>query len=55
MGTITVVNNVSLDGVMQGPGSGRRLFTDRVPVARLKLVDSVVTTTGVVIASYETV
>jgi len=36
-------------------GSGRRLFTDRVPVARLKLVDSVVTTTGVVIASYETV
>jgi len=36
-------------------GSGRRLFTDRVPVVRLKLVDSVVTTTGVVIATYDSV
>ncbi|TMK83296.1 MAG: dihydrofolate reductase [Actinobacteria bacterium] len=36
-------------------GSGRHLFTERVPVAHLKLVDSVVTTAGVVIATYEAV
>ena len=36
-------------------GSGRRLFTDGSPFAALRLVDSVTTTTGVVIASYRPV
>ncbi len=34
-------------------GSGRRLFPDDGPVAELRLVDSVTTTTGVMIATYE--
>jgi len=34
-------------------GSGRRLFPDGSPPANLRLVDSVTTTTGVVIARYE--
>jgi dihydrofolate reductase len=36
-------------------GSGRRLFPDGGPAAMLRLVDSVTTTTGVVIASYRAV
>jgi dihydrofolate reductase len=35
-------------------GSGRRLFPEGSPPASLRLVDSVTTTTGVVIATYET-
>ena len=35
-------------------GTGRRLFPDAGPLAALRLVDSVTTTTGVVIATYET-
>jgi dihydrofolate reductase len=35
-------------------GSGRRLFPDGGPYAPLRLVDSVTTTTGVVIARYQT-
>jgi dihydrofolate reductase len=34
-------------------GSGRRLFPDGGPFATLRLVDSVTTTTGVVIATYQ--
>jgi dihydrofolate reductase len=34
-------------------GTGRRLFPDGAPFARLRLADSVTTTTGVVIATYE--
>lgn len=34
-------------------GSGRRLFPDGAPQADLRLVDSVVTTTGVIIATYQ--
>ena len=34
-------------------GSGRRLFTDGVPTAALRLVKSVPTTTGVIIATYQ--
>lgn len=34
-------------------GSGRRLFADGTPPANLRLVDSVPTTTGVIIATYE--
>ena len=34
-------------------GSGRRLFRDGSPLAKLRLVDSVTTTTGVVIATYQ--
>jgi dihydrofolate reductase len=34
-------------------GSGRRLFPDSGPLARMRLVDSVPTGTGVVIATYE--
>ena len=34
-------------------GSGRRLFPDGAPPAELRLVDSVTTTTGVIIATYE--
>jgi dihydrofolate reductase len=34
-------------------GSGRRLFPDGGPGANFRLIDSVVTTTGVVIATYE--
>jgi dihydrofolate reductase len=34
-------------------GSGRRLFADGATFAELRLVDSVTTTTGVVIATYE--
>jgi dihydrofolate reductase len=34
-------------------GSGRRLFADAGPLATLRLVDSVTTTTGVLIATYE--
>ncbi len=34
-------------------GAGRRLFPDDGPLTRLRLVDSVQTTTGVVIATYE--
>jgi dihydrofolate reductase len=34
-------------------GSGRRLFADDGTYAKLRLSDSVVTTTGVVIATYE--
>jgi dihydrofolate reductase len=36
-------------------GSGRRLFTDDVPCSALRLVRSVPTTTGVIIATYEPV
>jgi hypothetical protein len=35
------------------PGSGRRLFADGGPVARLRLLDSVTTTTGVLVATYQ--
>jgi dihydrofolate reductase len=35
-------------------GTGRRLFTDGCPPASLRLVDSTITKTGVVIANYET-
>jgi dihydrofolate reductase len=34
-------------------GSGRRLFRDGSPFGKLRLVDSVTTTTGVVIGTYE--
>ena len=34
-------------------GSGRRLFVDRSPYAKLQLVDSKTTTTGVVMATYQ--
>jgi dihydrofolate reductase len=34
-------------------GTGRRLFRDGSPAAKLRLVDSVITTTGVVIATYQ--
>jgi dihydrofolate reductase len=34
-------------------GSGRRLFPDGGPFAALRLVDSVTTTTGVLIATYQ--
>jgi dihydrofolate reductase len=34
-------------------GPGRRLFADEVPYAELRLTDSVTTTTGVVIATYD--
>jgi dihydrofolate reductase len=34
-------------------GSGRRLFPEGAPTADLRLVDSVATTTGVMIATYE--
>lgn len=34
-------------------GSGRRLFPDGSPFATLRLVDSVTTTTGVMIATYQ--
>jgi dihydrofolate reductase len=34
-------------------GTGRRLFPDGTPPANLRLTDSVVTTTGVVIATYQ--
>jgi hypothetical protein len=34
-------------------GSGRRLFPDDGWLARLRLVDSVTTTTGVIIATYQ--
>jgi dihydrofolate reductase len=34
-------------------GTGRRLFPDGGPVATLRLVDSVMTTKGVMIATYE--
>ncbi len=81
MATITVVNNVSLDCVMQGParpdkdtrggfahGGWGAANTDSVMAAEmgkrmgkpgallltsLELLDSVVTTTGVVIATYQ--
>ena len=36
-------------------GSGRRLFPDGGPAATLRLVDSVPTTTGVIIATYRPV
>jgi dihydrofolate reductase len=35
-------------------GDGRRLFEDGIPNATLKLVDSKTTTTGVIVATYET-
>ena len=35
-------------------GSGRRLFPDGSPPARLRLTGSLTTTTGVVIATYQT-
>jgi dihydrofolate reductase len=34
-------------------GTGRRLFADGVPTATLRLVDSTITTTGVLIATYQ--
>ena len=36
-------------------GSGRRLFPDGAPPSELRLTNSVTTTTGVVIATYQTV
>jgi dihydrofolate reductase len=36
-------------------GSGRRLFPDGTPVAPLNLTNSVTTTTGVLIATYQPV
>jgi dihydrofolate reductase len=35
-------------------GSGRRLFPEGRPTTRLRLVSAVTTTTGVVIATYQT-
>jgi dihydrofolate reductase len=34
-------------------GSGRRLFPDGAPLARLRLVDTTATTTGVLVATYQ--
>jgi dihydrofolate reductase len=34
-------------------GSGRRLFADGIPMAKLKVVDTKTTTTGVVIVTYQ--
>ncbi len=34
-------------------GSGRQLFRDGVPATPLRLVDSVISTTGVIIATYQ--
>jgi dihydrofolate reductase len=34
-------------------GAGRRLFADGVPPASLRLIDSTVSTTGVLIATYQ--
>jgi hypothetical protein len=95
VGVLTVVENLTLDGVIQAPGrcdedvrdgfahggwaapysdpvmaetmgkgmaapdvsplvlgTGRRLFTDGAAFARLRLVECVPTTTGVLIANY---
>jgi hypothetical protein len=57
---LVVVTSPTLDGVRRAPGrpdedlvlgSGRRLFADGGPLARLRLVDRV-TTTGVLVATY---
>jgi dihydrofolate reductase len=34
-------------------GSGRRLFPDGAPLARLRLIDTKATTTGVLVATYQ--
>jgi hypothetical protein len=55
MSRLVITNNLTLDGVMQSPshpGSGRRLFPDGSPFAKLRLVDSLTTTTGVVIGTF---
>jgi hypothetical protein len=67
MRRIVVINHLTLDGVMQAPGrpdedvlmihplvlgTGRRMFPDDGPRLRLRLVDSVTTTTGVMIGTY---
>ena len=36
-------------------GTGRRLFADGIPMAKLKVVDTKTTTTGVVIVTYQPV
>jgi hypothetical protein len=53
MGKVVVFTSLTLDGVMQAPG---RPDEDRRggPPAELRLVDTVTTTTGVVIATYHT-
>ena len=52
-----VMGKVQAEGMANaGPlvlGTGRRLFPDGGPAGPLRLVESVTTTTGVVIATYE--
>jgi dihydrofolate reductase len=47
-------NSTLLDGLDAVVGSGRRLFPEGTPFAKLRLVDSVTTTTGVVIGTFRT-
>ena len=62
MSNLVVSTGGTLDGVMPAPGqpdghlvlgSGRRLVADGGPLATLRLVDSVTTTTGVLAATYQ--
>lgn len=48
---IAVTQSISLDGTPKHV-SGRRLFPDRGPSIELRLVDTITTDTGVVIATY---
>jgi hypothetical protein len=62
MSNVVVFTSPTLDGSCRhraGPdedlvlGSGRRLVADGGPLATLRLVDSVTTTTGVLVATYQ--
>jgi hypothetical protein len=50
MAKIVVINHLTHPLVL---GRGRRLFSDDVPPAALRLVDSKTTAKGVVIATYQ--
>jgi hypothetical protein len=62
MSQLVITNNITLDGVMESPKSWAPPYADEVmagvmvpegsPFAKLRLVDSVTTTTGVVIGSF---
>lgn len=56
-GTLLMRRNMVADYVLQiHPlvlGSGRRLFPDGTPLSHLRLLDSMTTTAGVVIATYQ--
>jgi hypothetical protein len=52
MRKVTVLEHISLDGVIQAPG-GKRLFANGTIPAAFKVTESNVTSNGVFVVNYE--